>query len=302
MSLQPSGASTPGPTSHSTGVPVQSVTEPRVSHQFGDVPQPRPTGIDDEDPTTDAQTHVIYFVPADQTDLGLDTDGTLARAIEGIRGWFGRETSKEGLPAIRPRFDRLIGGGWDITNVTAPLPAAEYTLGAIAEELAAQGFNKSNKRYLVFAEVRRDATGNPGGRCGESYYGLPVIDSPRVAVVYLGANEGCGARAVGGGSAGTAGKSEAIAVHEWLHLEGFMPLASRHHCPTSLYHACTGALWMVPPMTEPAEVPRLDPEAPDILFPLIHQPLSDAVLDRNRDDYLDHDLPWNDLRDSAWME
>jgi len=50
-------------------------------------------------------------------------------------------------------------------------------------------------------------------------------------------------------------------------------------------------------------VPGLDPEESDAVFPVITAKLSQKVLDRDHDDYLDH--PWPhipNLRDSLWLE
>jgi len=46
-----------------------------------------------------------------------------------------------------------------------------------------------------------------------------------------------------------------------------------------------------------------DPEESDIVFPVINARLSQKVLDRDHDDYLDH--PWPhlaNLRNSLWLE
>lgn len=240
------------------------------------------------------RTHVIYFVPKDQPNQGLDTDGTLARSVDAMRAWFARELGQGGTPRA-PRMDRLSTGAYDITFVRGDQAAAAYgappstVLQDVIAELQRKGFNDANKRYLIYAAL------NEGNTCGEGQYPLTPGDTGHYATVYLDSDASCGARdfATSGTVAG-AGKAETIAAHEWLHAEGVAPLDAPHHCPTSPYHICTGALWLQP---------SLDPENTDIVFPLIYAPLGKEVLDRGRDDYLDAPWPWiSNLRASPWLE
>lgn len=252
----------------------------------------RSTEADDPDAEPELnQTHVVYFVPRDRPDESLDDNGTIPRAVSGIREWFARETSRNGLAAKRPRFDRLATGAWDVSFVRGNQDAAAYTqLSTISDELASRGFNLTNKRYLIFAAVSR------GGTCGEGFFPLPGFPtSGRYAAVYLDSDASCGGRDFGGGTAATAGRAEAIAAHEWLHNEGVAGFAAPHHCALARYHVCTGPLFLLPG--------DMDPEAPDVVYPYINGRLSAKVLDRDLDDYLDHAWPHvANLRASTWLE
>jgi hypothetical protein len=280
---------------------------PSLAHEAGDTgdsgtTESRSTGGDEPDVVTGNQTHVVYFVPQGKPDENLDANGgPLMKAVDSLRAWFARETASSGQPAIRPRFDRRTDGYWDASFVRGTKPASEYSgINDIRDDLIAQGYNKANKRYLVYAALSAGSPANEGGLCGESYYALPGFANRPYSVVYLDANPGCGSRDFGDGTAGGAGKSETIAAHEWLHNEGITPPAAPRHCASSLYHVCTGPLWAIP-HGEPANLGRLDPEATDLMFPLIWRKLANMFLDLERNDYLDHGMPWTNLRDSAWM-
>lgn len=227
-------------------------------------------------------THLIYFVPADGADDSLDVDGTLAGSIRAIRTWFGTQMQQA------PRVDRVgTSDTEDITFVRGRNPAATYaSLRVLIAELSDRGFNEPGKRYLVYAGLDR------GTVCGESTYGNPLLPGATYAAVYLDSTQ-CGARDLGG-----QGRADATATHEWLHAEGLVQVGAPRHCPTSPYHVCTVALHLVASVTG-----IRDPEHPDILYPYVDTRLSAKVLDRGRDDYLDHGLPVvHDLRRSAYLE
>jgi hypothetical protein len=151
------------------------------------------------------------------------------------------------------------------------------------------GMTDPNKRYLIYAEIGR------GDICGESYYPVPPLrDQGQYALVYLGSNAGCVSRDIGDGTTASAGKAETIAAHEWLHNEGVAPLGAPHYCPGSMYHICTGPLWVSP---------DLDPERLDIVFPYITDRLSGMTLDAGNDDYFKTSNPYGKhLEDSDWFE
>lgn len=247
-----------------------------------DAPRTRPSGADTQ-AGAGYVTHVVYFVPRDKADQALDTDGTISDSISSMRSWFFAQMGRA------PRMDMASDGDYGITFVSGDHPAASYAkLSDITTELQRKGFNAASKRYLIYAAV------NEGSTCGASEYPIEPGTTGHYAAVYLDSSAGCGARSFGDGSATGAGKSETIAAHEWLHEEAVAPLASPHACASSPYHVCTGALW---------QVPGLDPEEPDIEFPVINKPLSQKVLDIGHDDYLDAPWPWiPNLRSSPWLE
>lgn len=240
---------------------------------------------DQPDAGGDSSTHLVYFVPKGAPDEGLDTNGALANSIRSVRSWFVRETGN-----LRPRVDVLSTGSYDITFVAGRSEASAYpTLDSIVADVKAAGLTSASKRYLIYAAVDR------GEICGESYYPLPgFTERGQYGAVYLDSSARCGARDFGGGSVATAGRADTIAAHEWLHSEGVSPMTSPHYCASRIYHICTGPLWAAP---------ELDPEANEIVFPYITDVLGNMILDRDRDDYLDHSWPWiANLRDSAWLE
>lgn len=265
-----------------------------------DVVEPggRPSESDLEDELPGHQTHVIYFVPANREDENLDQT-KLPVSIDAIRSWFARETGASG-PAIQPRFDRDTTGAWDISFVRGAKNAGEYTdMNDIVDELVAKGFDQAMKRYLIFSATSRDGVGNPGGICGEGDYPWPGFPVRNYAVVHLDSG-GCNARVFAVGPGPNGGKrAEAIAVHEWLHNEGMTPFGAPKQCASSITHVCTGPLWALPRVDG---VGYLDPEHPDVMYPLITVGLGEKSLDRDHDDYLDHPGVWTDLRDSPWFE
>jgi hypothetical protein len=253
------------------------------------------------DVTTKNQTHAIYFVPHDGLDGGLDTNGTIARSLDSIRDWFYRELS------MRPRMDRS-GGTYDISFARGDKPASDYSsLNDIVWELEDKGFDKENKRYLIYAEIDR------GSVCAEGYKPVaPAVDTGRYAAVYLRSHQ-CNARDFGGGTAATAGRAEALAAHEWLHNEGVVPVIAPHHCALSPHHVCRADMWSptkeLPSDPSTDSLPAIsadwsaDPEKADVMFPVPTGPLSDKTLDIGKDDYVvDHPLPYRNLRSSDWFD
>lgn len=246
-------------------------------------PTTRSSGEDAADAAAGNQTHVIYFVPRDGRDDDLDTNGTLGRAVDGIRDWFSRQMRKQ------PRMDRIAGGSaYDITFVRGTDNTAAYSsLSVVVTDLRKQGFSAAEKRYLIFAALDHGTT------CGEGESPSLTGELGRYAAVYLDSAASCGAREFGTGTAAGSGRAETIAAHEWLHNEGVVPLGAPHQCLPPDAHVCTGPLWVMG---------DLDPESTDVMFPIIVRKLGQTVLDRNRDDYLDHPFPYRNLRESPWLE
>lgn len=248
---------------------------------------------DKPDAKSGKQTHLIYFVPSDRPDEKLDTNGRIARSFDSIRAWF---RAKSG--GLRPRADlrRVTGKSGkatvhDVTFVRGNRDAAEYgtdpTSSALADlktELRQKGFNKANKRYLIYAALDQDNV------CGQGFWphdepgGTPQTN---YAVLYLDSDAGCGARDFGDGTVSGAGRAEAVALQEWIHTEGLVyPVSPAALTCTIDYvplpaHVCTGAL---------ALLPGLDPEETDVMFPFATDlTLAQKALDRGSPDYFDHD-------------
>lgn len=227
-------------------------------------------------------THLIYFIPSDGIDDALDVDGTIAASARALRTWFAEQMQ------LVPRMDRIgTSEVYDITFVRGRSPGSSYVdLRTLTTELAGRGFDDPAKRYLVYAALDRGST------CGESTFGGPVLPGPTYAAVYLDSPD-CNAR-----SLGNLARGDALAAHEWLHAEGITPPTALHHCATSPHHVCTGAMHLLPAM-----LGIIDPERSDIMYPYVDARLSAKVLDRDRDDYLDHGIPGGqDLRTSIFLE
>lgn len=240
-------------------------------------------GKDQPDAVAGSQTHAIYFVPADRRDERLDgAGGLISRSLSGMQSWFRASMGRA------PRIDRTRSGRYDITFVRGRGQAKGYGFDSIVAEVRARGFDVASKRYVIFAAVSRGAV------CGESQYPLGAAPSVgRFVAVWLDSAVQCRSRDHGKGTASTSGYTETILTHEWLHAEGVVPTLAPRHCSGAAYHTCTGGLWLFPAM---------DPEANDVMFPFAGAPLREKILDRGRDDYLDHG--WQhvrDLRDSRFI-
>jgi hypothetical protein len=251
-----------------TEAPEESV------RQTADLPEPPELGACN-------CTHLIYFVPSDGLDQELDVNGAIAASARAIRTWFSNQMSRA------PRMDRIgTSDLYDITFVRGRNPGSTYaTMQTLTTELTDRGFDDPAKRYLVYAGLNRELV------CGEATFGQ-WIPGPGYAFVYLD-SPNCGSRDLG-----SQGRGDGLAAHEWLHNEGIAPPNALHHCPTSIHHVCTPGLHLIASSTG-----IVDPEQPDIMYPYVDTRLSSKVLDRGRDDYLDHGIPVApDLRNSIFLE
>ncbi|HEX2296473.1 MAG TPA: hypothetical protein VHN37_14355 [Actinomycetota bacterium] len=258
---------------------------------------PRATA-DRDDFETGRQVHVVYLVPSDASDEGLDTDGTLECSLRAQNQWIAQQSG-----GLEWRFDTFlmetVAGGRtrtvavpDITFVRSPQPAANLdNAGGVSAELAARGFDDPDKRYLAYV-----AAGGGGGACGDAYYPIPNLHEPwsgQYAQVYLDASAGCGTRAFG--TPGSPSLSESVAQQELMHNDGLTPIGAPHSClngsPPGFAHVCTVGL----PVT------NLDPERFDVMYPFAGVPLSQKKLDIGHDDYFRHSLPLTRLESSPFL-
>lgn len=113
--------------------------------------QPRATSDRPDDDPGLPQLHVLYVLPSDATDRGIDTSGALATSIASWQGWLARESG-----GVRVRIDAHDGGTPDITFVRlkarggdlARYGTALYdTLDAMLPRL---GFDQPGKVYAVY--------------------------------------------------------------------------------------------------------------------------------------------------------
>ena len=84
---------------------------------------PRATA-DRPDDRTGAQVHIVYAVPSDGTDNGLDTDGTLVDSIAVWERWFVDQTGDRLL-----RLDTYQGNA-DVTFLRLPFTAQQIANAA----------------------------------------------------------------------------------------------------------------------------------------------------------------------------
>lgn len=250
------------------------------------VPRTISQEADAADSVNGPQTQVIYFVPQGKPDQCLDQDHII-RAMNGINDFF----VKQGLGKLR--LDRS-GLAIDIPFIRGQKSESGYAgVDDYRNELAARGYNDSNKRYIIFA------ADNEGGVCGEAEW------PGRFAAFFLDSSAGCGVRDFGNGTAAGSRGAEVVVAHEILHNDGAVSLFAPNGCQVGVLrfaHVCTpgGVL---------AEFGTLDPEYRDVMFPFAIPGvfLSNKVLDRNHDDYFKVTTPFLgpmlvDLEDSIYFE
>ncbi len=266
--------------------------------------QPRAT-IDRPDTIEDHQVHIVYLVPSDMADEKLDSSGVLACSVEAWNDWFRKQSGGASwrIDTLDPPGRR--SGIIDITFVKSPRPSSEIQSNAdVTAELKAAGLLPADesgvKKFLVYAAT------DTGRLCGAASYPLSQLDPAPlplggghslVASVFLFSDAGCGAHSFG--TPGNASYSEAIAMQELLHTEGVVPLGAPHGCSAVdlvPVHACTPGLVFTDVIGQ-----RLDPQRRDVMFPFAGPPLSENILDIDRDDYFDHPFPFRDLADSDWL-
>jgi hypothetical protein len=129
------------------------------------------------DDSAEPQVHVIYTVPRDGVDRGLDTSGVLATSVAAWSTWLTAQTGGPGL-----RLDTC-GGLLDITYVALSQTDAEllargaYVRDEIESALQDAGHLEANKLYAVYHD------GGSTWACGGGAW--PPTLPGRVAAMYL---------------------------------------------------------------------------------------------------------------------
>lgn len=181
---------------------------------------PRATA-DRPDDAPGAQVHVLYVVPRDGADRGLDTDGTIARSLSLIQGWLLRETGGRTLALD------TAGGQLDVTFFRlATDDAAVAARGAFVREqveleLYNAGFTSPAKLYAVYYDG--SSTWSCGG--GDPQ---PTFRGAFAAMYLRGAPPGappCSSNVLGGS---VPGYLEFGFLHEIVHTLGFVPSCAPH--------------------------------------------------------------------------
>src|SRR5262245_51303944 len=133
--------------------------------------------VDRPDDSLERQIHIMYVVPKDGLDRGLDTNGTIDTSVKAFERWF--ESKSDGR---RLRVDRS-QGELDITFYRLPRTDAQYASfgdfvrDEVERDLIRAGFNKANKMYAVYYDGRS----NRG--CGGAFW--PPALPGKVVALYL---------------------------------------------------------------------------------------------------------------------
>jgi hypothetical protein len=185
---------------------VTALTSSAVIGPLPPAPPPRML-TDRPDSVSGPQVKVVYAVPSDGVDDRLDVSGRIGASIAAGQDWLATQSGGR-----RFRVD-LVGGQPvgvpDIAFVRLPRTAAAYQANlpsareAIEHDLQVAGFNRADKRYLVFYAGR---DGEP--ECGNSLAG-------GISVIYL---PSCGPGPTG--DPGRVGYTELVWVHEVFHSLG----------------------------------------------------------------------------------
>lgn len=179
--------------------------------------------VDRADDVSGAQVHLVYAVPLDGADRGLDTDGTIRRTVTSFQTWL------EGKTGGRPLRLDTSQGSLDTSFVRLSRTDEEiaesgaFVRDEIEDELKAAGFDAPNKIYAVYY----DGTSNHA--CGGGAYPPSLPGS--VAALYLkGLPDGpvpCSSNSFAG-EGGAPTYLEFAMLHEVLHTMGLVPSCAPH--------------------------------------------------------------------------
>ncbi len=193
------------------------------------------------DESTAGRVKLLYTLPSDGTDRGLDTNGTIHRTISSGQRWLASQTGGRFM-----RYD-VSDGGLDITFVRLPrTDAAYYGYGAfirdsLEKDLRAAGWTQANVILLAYYDGRHI------DRCGSSAQ-APQLPG-NLAAVYLrgspNASNGCATQPFAATPTAAPGYIDFIALHELFHLQGLVSAAAPNHAlsghvgndPTDLMYA-----------------------------------------------------------------
>jgi len=206
------------------------------------------TEVDRPDEDSRPSLHVVYAVPRDGEDRGLDTSGALASSVAAFQTWLAGETG--GLSFRLDTFSAEL----DVTFVRLERTDAElaargaYVRDEIEAELASRGLLGAGKVYAVYYD------GSSTWSCGGGAW--PPRLPGRVAAMYLkGAPPGaaCAANPLAA-PGGLPGYFEFAMLHEILHTLGAAADCAPHHTlaghvsdsPNDLMWA-GDAPWQLPP-------------------------------------------------------
>jgi hypothetical protein len=245
------------------------------------VTDPERTMNERDDDLSGFQVKVLYVLPRDGVDRGLDTNSSIVLSVAAIQQWVLQQTGGKRL-----RFDTY-QGALDIGFLRLDRSDAELKRrGAeirdeIELDLGKAGFKHKRKLYLVYYDC--DAT-----ECG----GGPAITKPgSVAAIYLRGLQGACERQLAKDVA-VPTLAEYGALHEILHGLGFVQDCARNRtkertCRHNRRRVTKGHV----------------SDSPKDLMYAGCEPWRPTMLDVDRNDYFNHRIPGClDLNNSAFLE
>ena len=145
--------------------------------------------------------HVMYVLPSDGVDRGLDTDGHLADSTKAFNTWLASRTPGRQLRidtfqgVVDATFFRLSRTDAQVRS-GAEFPGPAYVRDIIEKDIKAAGFNKANTLYAVYYDGHSDWSCGGGawpptlpGNVGAMYLlGLPNASMPCANNPLPGAN------------------------------------------------------------------------------------------------------------------
>jgi hypothetical protein len=170
------------------------------------------------DENAGAKVKFLYVVPADGTDRGFDTNGTMHRSISAALRWFATQT------AGRPYRLDATGGALDIAFIRLPRTEAQmagygtFLRDSLEQDLAMLGFADAQKLYLAYYDGPHPSV------CGDAP--RPPVTPGRVAAIYLkGLPAGplpCAGNPLAASPTAAPGYFEFVMLHEMLHVLGIV--------------------------------------------------------------------------------
>jgi len=258
-------------------VPLPSFTRDiALKLDFAADPTPGRAFDDQPDDRTGPQIHLVYAIPSDGDDSGLDLDGTIAESVGVAQGWLAGQTGGRSF-----RLDTF-NGEPDITFLQLSRTDEEiadegpFVREALEQELVAAGLDEPDKRYEVFYD------GTSTFACGGGAW--PPTLPGKVAALYLhglpNSAVPCDRNAFAS-AGGVPRYWEFSWIHELVHTLGFVATCAPNH--TRAGHVST-----------PTNDLMYAGDAP--------WNLNGVVLDDENDDYYAHDdAGCPDLADSPYL-
>lgn len=168
------------------------------------------------DSVTASRIKLLYVLPSDGVDRGLDTNGTILRVVSSGQRWLASQAGGRHV-----RYDTN-DGGFDIAFVRAPRTDAAYfgygvfIRDSLEKDLIAAGFTTANVRYLAFYDGRHQTV------CGSS--AQPPLLNGTLAALYLRglptSTVPCAGNPFAASPTAAPGYWEFVAQHELFHLLG----------------------------------------------------------------------------------